>query len=77
MEISSFISKFEESIEGLTPGSVDEETKFQDLEQWDSLAVLTTIAMADAEFEVELSANEILACATIRELSELVAKKRG
>ncbi len=53
------------------------ETRFQELEQWDSLAVLTTIAMVDAEFEVELTANEILACNTIREFAELVEAKRG
>ena len=76
MDINAFIQEFEASIEGLGPGSVTPETRFQDLDQWDSLAVLTTIAMADAAFEVELTANEILACTTIRDLADLVEKKR-
>ncbi len=76
MEINAFIQEFEASIEGLEAGSVTPETKFQELDQWDSLAVLTTIAMADAAFEVELTANEILACRTIRDLADLVEKKR-
>ena len=77
MDIKTFIQEFEASIEGLEPGTVTPETRFQELEQWDSLAVLTTIAMVDAEFEVELTANEILACNTIREFAELVEAKRG
>jgi len=77
MDINTFIQEFEASIEGLEPGSVTEDTKFQELPQWDSLAVLTTIAMVDAAFEVELTANEILGCATIRELAELVESKRS
>ncbi len=74
--MDAFIREFEASIEELEPGSVTAETRFQDMEQWDSLAVLTTIAMADAEFEVELTANEILACTTIQDLAELVQRKR-
>ena len=77
MDIKTFIQEFEASIEGLEPGSVTPESKFQELAQWDSLAVLTTIAMADAEFEAELTANEILACTTLRDLADLVEKKRG
>ena len=77
MDTGTFIKHFEESIEGLEPGSVAEDTKFQELAQWDSLAVLTTIAMADAEFEVELTAGEILACTTVRDLADLVEGKRG
>ena len=77
MDIDAFIQEFEASIEGLEPGTVTPESKFQELAQWDSLAVLTTIAMADAEFEAELTANEILACTTVRDLAELVERKRG
>jgi acyl carrier protein len=76
MTIEDFIRNFEEAIEGLEEGTVRPETVFRDLPQWDSLAVLTTLAMADAEYEVSLSANELHECRTVTELFEKVKGKR-
>lgn len=75
MQIEDFIKNFEESIEGLDPGSVKPDTVFRDLPQWDSLAVLTTLAMIDAEYEVSVSANELAECATIFDLFEIVKER--
>lgn len=77
MTIETFIEHFEEAIEGLNRGTVKAETVFRDLPQWDSLAVLTTIAMVDAEFEVTLSANDLTECRTISDLFALVAARRS
>lgn len=76
MNIDAFIEQFEESIEGLERGTVKPETVFRELSQWDSLAVLTTLAMVDAEYEVSLSADELATPRTIEELFELVRKKK-
>lgn len=75
MQIDDFIKNFEESIEGLEPSSVRPETVFRELPQWDSLAVLTTLAMIDAEYEVSISANEIAECRTIQELFDKVGSR--
>lgn len=78
MKIDGFIRNFEESIEGLEEGTIQAETIFQDLPQWDSLAVLTTLAMVDAEYEVSLSANELAELRTIDDLFKFVlGKKEG
>jgi len=76
MEIDGFIRNFEESIEGLEEGTVRPETVYQDLPQWDSLAVLTTLAMVDAEYEVSLSANELAELRTIGDLFKLVSSRK-
>lgn len=77
MTIEDFIRNFEESIEGLETGAVRPDTVMRDLPQWDSLAVLTTLAMIDAEYEASLSANELAEQRTIQELFEVVkARKR-
>lgn len=76
--MDEFIRNFEESIEGLEPGSIGADTVMRDLRQWDSLAVLTTLAMIDAEYEVTITANELADQRTIRDLFALVeSKKRG
>ncbi len=76
MNMESFIANFEESIEGLEKGTVGSDTVMRDLSQWDSLAVLTTLAMVDAEYEVSITANEIAESRTIRDLFDLVANKQ-
>lgn len=77
MNMETFIANFEESIEGLEPGTVGADTVLRDLPQWDSLAVLTTLAMIDAEYEVSITANEIAECRTLRDLFEKVKEKKS
>jgi acyl carrier protein len=77
MTLEGFIGDFEEAVEDLEPGSVNGETRFRELEQWDSLAVLTVTAMIDADYEVRLRADELKGCATVAELFELVKGRAG
>lgn len=77
MNQETFIQHFEEAIEGIEPGSVRMNTVMRDLAQWDSLAVLTTLAMVDAEYEVVISANELAECRTVEDLFQLVSGKKG
>lgn len=75
MSIDDFIQNFEESIQGLEPGSVEPKTKIKDLSQWDSLAFLTTIAMIDAEYGVSLPAGALIEVSTLAELFEAVKQR--
>ncbi|HAQ57724.1 MAG TPA: acyl carrier protein, partial [Opitutae bacterium] len=40
----------------------------RELEAWDSLAVLTVIAMIDAEYDVRLKADTLKSCETLEAL---------
>ena len=46
-------------------------------EEWDSLSVLSVVAMADAHYGVNLSAKELLGVSTAQALVELISQKRG
>jgi len=46
-------------------------------EEWDSLSVLSVVAMVDADYGVNLSAKELLGVNTAQGLAELIAQKRG
>lgn len=48
----------------------------RDCEQWDSLAVLSVLAMASASYGVNISAAEIRSVTTCADLSSLVEAKR-
>lgn len=45
-------------------------------EEWDSLSVLSVVAMVDADYRVTLSAKELLGVSTAQGLMELIVQKR-
>jgi len=75
LEINSFIKQLEDTIEDLQPNSIKPEVDFKTLEQWDSLAMLSLLAMLDVEYNVTLTAEELNSCNNVRELYELVQSK--
>lgn len=74
--LAAFLARFADSIEGVDVERLEGATDFRSLEQWDSLAVLATLAMADAEYGVAVTAREILGCATLADLHRLVISRR-
>ncbi|MEN8662354.1 MAG: phosphopantetheine-binding protein [Lentimonas sp.] len=68
MSLEKFIEDFEEAVEDVEPGSLTATTKYLDLEAWDSLAVLTVIAMVDVEYDVRLKAETLKASDTLEAL---------
>jgi len=68
MSLENFIVDFEEAVEDIEPGSLTAATKYRGLEAWDSLAVLTVIAMVDAEYDVRLKADTLKNCETLEAL---------
>lgn len=76
MTIENFVEKFEFAIEA-DPGSLSGDTEFKSLPNWDSLNALSVIAMADADFDVTLSGQDIQDCQTIGAVWKIVESKTG
>lgn len=75
MEINEFIEKFAEIFDDTDAASLTPETKFREIDEWSSLTALGVIALADEEFDVELSGAEMRKANTIKELFELISNK--
>lgn len=75
MEINKFIEKFAEIFDDTDVTNLTPETKFRELEEWSSLSALGVIALADEEFNVELSGSEMRQVNTIQELLEMLNSK--
>ncbi len=73
ISLDIFLEHFEEAIEDVIPGSINGATHYMELEVWDSLALLTIIAMLDAEYGVHLSATKLKALPSVKCLYEHVA----
>ena len=75
MEIKEFIDKFAEIFDDTAASTLSPETKFRELDEWSSLSALGVIALADEEFDVELSGAEMRQANTIKELFNLITSK--
>ena len=75
MGIKEFIEKFAEIFDDTDASTLTPETNFRDLDEWSSLSALGVIALADEEFDVELSGAEMRRTNTIQELYDLITSK--
>lgn len=57
------------------PGSIGEETRLDSLDGWDSVGMLSTMAVFDERFSVVLAPDQLLACKTGADLLNLVKDK--
>lgn len=75
MEIKEFIDKFAEIFDDTDAATLTPDTNFRGLDEWSSLSALGVIALADEEFDVELSGNEMRKANTIQDLYDLLRLK--
>ena len=74
--MKEFIEKFAEIFDDVDIASLSGETKFRDLDDWDSIAGLSVIGMVDEEYGVTFNADDMKACQTIADLYNRVQSKK-
>ncbi len=72
MEINEFIVNFADQFDETDASVFTADTKFRDLEEWSSLIALTVMSMIDDEYDVQLTANEMIEANTIQDLFNIV-----
>ena len=70
MTREEFFAELEEILE-LPAGTVKGPEKLEDLEQWNSVAMIGFIALADTNNGTRISPRHIVNCATIEDLLKL------
>jgi acyl carrier protein len=76
-DLASFVNQFESAIDGIEPGSISGDTVLDSLQVWDSLALLSVLAIADAEYGVTVSGIEVRDCKTVADIHKLILSKKG
>lgn len=76
MDITEFIEKFAEQFDDIDISILSPDTNFRELDEWSSLIALSVIAMADEEYEVELSGKELRDAQTIQDLFDVISSKK-
>jgi len=75
MEINTFLQNVIDILDDTDPSLVSAETVFRDLEEWDSLTALSLIAMADDEYSVKLTGDDIRDAVTFNDVFEKIKAK--
>lgn len=75
MTIENFVEKFAFAIEVET-ASLSADTEFKALPNWDSLNALSIIAMADADYGVALSGEDVHSSTTINDVWKIVSARK-
>ena len=70
MTKAEFLRKIEFDI-GAAEGTLEGSNVLQDLDGWDSLAVMSTLAMFDKQFGVKVPAEKVYQCRTVDDLAAL------
>ena len=74
MTKAEFLRKIEFDI-GAAEGTVEGSHVLQDLDGWDSLAVMSTLAMLDKQFGVKVPAAAVYQCRTVDDLAALAGDR--
>ena len=74
MNEPEFIATMEELLE-TDPGSIGLATQLCSLQQWDSLAFVSFLAMAHSKYGVPVAPTELRQCKSIADLMKLVEKR--
>lgn len=74
--MEDFIEKFVEIFDDLDSAAVTGDTKFRELDDWDSIAGLSVIGMVDEEYGVTFNADDMKACQTVADLYNRVQSKK-
>jgi acyl carrier protein len=71
MTHKEFLREMEEIL-GLNPGTLKGHEKLEDLENWDSTALVSLIAVAESRSNTEITLDQVVSCSTVADLLRLV-----
>ena len=77
MNIEEFIHQIEEEFDDLKPGALKPDSHFRDVFEWNSINALILIAMVKTEYDVTLSADDLIKSKTVRDIYTQVESRVG
>lgn len=75
MSIDDFIKNIEAEFEDIKPGVLKPETKFREAFEWNSINALILIAMVKTEYDVAISAEDLVKSKTVNDIYTLVESR--
>ena len=76
MEINEFIENFVDQFDDLELADVKPESVMRDFDEWSSMIGLSLLNMADKEYGVKLTFDELKHAITVQNLFDTIQKKQ-
>lgn len=77
MEIKEFIENFADQFDDTDISEIKPETVMRDLDEWSSMIGLSLLNMADNEYDVKLTFEELRQAITVKDLFDIIEKKQN
>lgn len=71
------INKILKDVFSISPGSIEKNKNFRDLETWDSMAYMMLIARIEEDFNIQLDGEEIVKLLSIAQIEEVLKGKKS
>ncbi len=75
MELKDFVANFADQFEDTDPEEITAETKFHDLDEWDSLIALAVLNMTEKKMGKKITFDDMKKCVTIENLYNVILSK--
>lgn len=76
MSLEEFVENFANQFDDTDVSEIKAETAFHDLEEWSSMIVLAVIAMANIDYDVTLTGDDIKNAVTVKDLYDIVVSRQ-
>ena len=76
MDEKMFIEAFAEALEVESTSSLSLTTEFQKLDEWDSMAYLSVIAMLDEKYDIQIENADFIKFVTIGDIVKYISSNK-
>lgn len=77
VSIEEFTNQLAAEFEDIDPSTVTPETNYREIKNWSSMYALIIIAFVDANFDVQLNAENLKNSQTIKDIYDIIVSKQA
>ncbi|HTF04411.1 MAG TPA: acyl carrier protein [Bacteroidia bacterium] len=75
--IEIFGAKLEQELDGIPPGSIQPTTNYREIPDWSSMHALILIALAETEYNVALTGEDLRKCNTVQDIYDVIKSRKS
>jgi len=77
VSIAEFTSQLATEFEDIDPNTITPETNYREIKNWSSMYALIIIAFVDANFDVQLNAEDLKNSQSIKDIYDIIISKQS
>lgn len=77
VSIEEFTSQLAAEFEDIDPNTITPSTNYREIKNWSSMYALIIIAFVDANFDVQLNAENLKNSQTIKDIYDIIISKQS